>query len=253
MSAASYQVTDFIITPTYNERNNVRALIEKIFALYPALHVLVVDDCSPDGTADVVKELRLQYPNLHLKQRAGKLGLASAYLESMKEILAVRPNLRAIITMDADLAHDPAALEVLLSGLETYDLVIGSRYVWGGSIQDWEWHRHLLSWAGNLYARIVTRSHIHDLTGGFNAYRASLLRRYDLDAITAKGYGFQIEMKISAKHLGASIHEIPITFSNRTEGQSKLSYNIIYEGLLLSWRCSPLYAILKSARRNRRA
>lgn len=227
---------NLIITPTYNERGNIKILIEKIFALYPAIHVLVVDDNSPDGTALLAKELMLKYPNLHLKERSGKLGLASAYLQSMKSVLEEFPDIRSIITMDADLSHDPIAIKTMLEEIKNYDLVIGSRYIKGGGIPDWELRRRLLSRLGNLYARIVTRSRINDLTGGFNCYRSELLKRYDLDRVKATGYGFQIEMKIIAERLGARIKEMPIIFSRREEGQSKISNNIIYEGLILPWR-----------------
>jgi len=240
---------DFIITPTYNERNNIRTLVEKIFTLYPTIHVLVVDDNSPDGTAAVVKELKLKYPNLHLKQRASKLGLASAYLESFNDVLSEYHNVRAIITMDADLSHDPAVIGTMLKEIENYNLVLGSRYVKGGGVKNWALWRRILSRGGNLYARIVTRSGIRDLTTGFHCYRAELLKRYDLDAIKATGFAFVMEMKITAEHLGAKIKEVPIIFPGRTDGQSKLSNNIIYEGLIVPWRFSPLFSIFRLKRK----
>jgi len=242
---------DFIITPTYNERNNIRALVNKIFALYPAIHVLVVDDNSPDGTAAVVKELQLKYPNLHLKQRMSKLGLASAYLESFKDVLQEYHDVRAIITMDADLSHNPTVIGTMLKEIENYDLVLGSRYVKGGGVKNWELWRRLLSRGGNFYARIVTQSSIHDLTTGFHCYRAKLLRHYDLDDIEAMGFAFLIEMKITAERLGAKIKEFPIIFPGRTDGQSKLSNNIIHEGLIVPWRFSPLFSILLKSKRQR--
>ncbi len=242
---------DFVITPTYNERNNIRALVDKIFTLYPTLHVLVVDDNSPDGTAQVVKELRQKYPNLHLKQRTLKLGLASAYLESFKDVLREYPLVRTIITMDADLSHDPSLVGTMLKEMETYDLVLGSRYVKGGGVRNWALWRRILSRLGNLYARLVTMSSVHDLTTGFHSYRAELLKRYDLDAVKAVGFGFLIEMKIIAERLGARIKEIPIIFPGRTDGQSKLSNHIIYEGLIMPWRFSPLFSIFRSKRQKR--
>lgn len=239
---------NWIITPTYNERNNIRTLIDKIFALYPTIHVLVVDDNSPDGTASVVKKLQRKYQNLHLKKRPGKLGLASAYLESFKDVLREYPNARTIITMDADLSHDPAVVDIMLKEIKTYDLVLGSRYVKGGGVKNWAFWRKILSRGGNLYARFVTMSSIHDLTTGFHCYRTELLKRYDLDTIRAAGFGFLIEMKIVAEHLGTKIKEVPIIFPGRTDGQSKLSNHIIYEGLVLPWRFSPLFSIFKSKR-----
>lgn len=242
---------DYLIIPTYNERGNIANLLERVFALYPALHVLVVDDGSPDGTGALVKELQQKYPNLELKERSGKLGLASAYLGAMKEVLATHQDLHAIVSMDADFSHDPAAIKELLAGLASADLVVGSRYIPGGAIPDWSLYRRALSWGGNLYARLVTLSKVHDLTGGFNCYSAALLRQYDLENMGASGYGFQIEMKIVARNLGARIREIPIIFRDRTEGVSKISNRIIYEGLILPWRFSPLAAMLSRKARSR--
>lgn len=234
---------DWIIIPTYNERNNIRVLVERIFALYPAIQVLVVDDNSPDGTGEVVKELQKKYPNLHLKERAGKLGLASAYLETFEEVLREHPNARAIITMDADLSHDPAVIATMLTEITHHDLVVGSRYVPGGGIENWELWRRLLSLGGNWYTRVVTFVPVHDLTAGFVCYRASLLRRYDFATITAAGYGYQMQMKITAYRIGANIQETPILFKQRVEGESKISNRIIYEGLVVPWRFSPIASL----------
>lgn len=239
---------DFIITPTYNERNNIGRLIDKIFALYPTIHVLVVDDNSPDGTAETVKSLQLKYPNLHLKQRAGKLGLASAYLESIKDVLLDYSDVQTIITMDADLSHNPAVVGTMLKEIKDYDLVLGSRYIKGGGVKNWALWRRILSRGGNFYARLVTMSSIHDMTTGFHCYRAKLLRLYDMDAVKAAGFGFLIEMKIIAERLGAKIKETPIIFPGRIDGQSKLSNHIIYEGLIVPWRFSPLLSVFKSKR-----
>lgn len=239
---------DFIIIPTYNERNNIRVLVEKIFVLYSAIHILVVDDNSPDGTALVVNDLQLTYPNLHLKQRVGKLGLASAYLESFKDVLGNYPQVKNIITMDADLSHDPAVIGTMLKEIESYDVVIGSRYVRGGGVKNWELSRRILSLGGNWYARLVTMSAIHDLTAGFVCYRTELLKRYDFNSIKSAGYGYQMEMKITAHRLGARIKETPIIFGPRIEGQSKISNHIIYEGLIVPWRLSPLFSIFRSKR-----
>jgi len=240
--------TNFILIPTYNERNNIRVLIDRIFALYHTVHVLVIDDHSPDGTADVVKDLQCTYPSLHLKQRASKLGLASAYLGAFKDVLQKYPDVQNIITMDADLSHDPAIIGIMLDEGAFCDLIIGSRYICGGGIGNWGLWRRLLSRGGNLYTRLVTMSRIHDLTGGFNCYRARLLRHYNLDAVRSEGYGFQMEMKIIAERVGATIREVPILFSERTDGQSKLSNRIIYEGLIVPWRFSPLASMFRPKR-----
>jgi len=245
-------MVDLIITPTYNERSNIRILVDKIFTLYPTINVLVVDDNSPDKTAKVVRELQLKYPNPHLKERASKLGLASAYLESFKEVLREYPDVQTIITMDADLSHDPAVIKTMLKEIETYDLVLGSRYVKGGGIRNWELWRRILSRGGNLYARIVTQSQIHDLTTGFHCYRRELLELYDLDAVKARGFGFLMEMKIIAERLDAKIKEIPIIFSRREDGQSKLSNHIIYEGLIVPWHFSPLFSFFRRKRQRKR-
>jgi dolichol-phosphate mannosyltransferase len=241
-------VTDFVITPTFNERNNIRTLVERIFSLYPKIHLLVVDDNSPDGTADVVRSLQQKYPNLYLKERPSKLGLASAYLDSIKYILKEFPSVRTVITMDADLSHDPMVIGIMLKEIETYDLILGSRYVRGGGVKNWELWRRILSRGGNLYARIVTMSSVHDLTTGFHCYSANLLRRFDLDNIQATGFAFLIEMKITAEHIGAKIKEVPIIFPGRRDGQSKLSNRIIHEGLIVPWRFSPIFSIFKSKR-----
>ncbi len=242
-------MTDFIITPTYNERNNIRTLVERIFTLYPSIHLLVVDDGSPDGTGAVVRELQQRYPNLHLKERPGKLGLASAYLGAFADILKQYPDVRSLTTMDADLSHDPEVVEQMLELIGEYDLVVGSRYVRGGSVGDWTFGRHMLSVFGNLYARIVTMSRVHDLTAGYCCYRAELLRRYDLEGTWASGFGYQMEMKIVARELGARIKEIPITFNSRIDGVSKISNHIVYEGLLVPWQFSPLARLFRAKKK----
>ncbi|MCR4333507.1 MAG: polyprenol monophosphomannose synthase [Patescibacteria group bacterium] len=241
-------VTNFVLIPTYNEHNNIRVLVEKIFSLYPAIHILVIDDGSPDGTAAVVQKLQRTYSNLHLKQRPSKLGLASAYLGAFKDVLNEHPTVQNIITMDADLSHNPVVIGTMLKEVEQYDLVIGSRYIQGGGVKNWELSRRLLSLGGNLYARLVTISAIHDLTAGFVCYRASLLKRYDFDSLKAAGYGYQMEMKIVAHQLGAKIKEVPIIFGPRIEGQSKISNHIIYEGLIVPWRFSPFFSSFRSKR-----
>lgn len=226
---------DFVITPTYNERNNIRTLVERLFSLYPQIHVLVVDDNSPDKTADVVRELQLRYPNLHLKERPGKLGLASAYLESFEDILKEHNDVRALITMDADLSHDPEVIKKMLEKIETYDMVIGSRYVEGGGISDWQIWRLMLSKGGNFYARHISSIPINDLTAGYQCLSAKLLRSGIIKKIKATGFAFQMEIKMFAHAQGAKMLEVPILFKNRIDGESKISKNIIYEGLIVPW------------------
>lgn len=239
---------DCVIIPTYNERGNIRTLTERLFSLYPDIHVLVVDDNSPDGTAGVVRELQERHRNLHLKERPGKQGLGSAYIAAFKEILGAYPELRSITTMDADLSHDPAVIAEMHKEIDRHDLVVGSRYITGGGVKNWELWRRLLSVGGNWYTRLVAMSPIRDLTAGFVCYRAELLKQYDLDSITAAGYGYQMQMKITAAELGARIKEIPILFGPRVEGQSKISNHIIYEGIIVPWRFSPLLRFFGSKR-----
>lgn len=225
----------FVITPTYNERNNISVLVTTLFSLYPDIHVLVVDDNSPDGTADVVKALQEKFSNLHLRSRPGKLGLSSAYLESFAYILEHHPDTEAIITMDADLSHDPITIKDMLREIETHDMIIGSRYIPGGNVENWEIRRQILSRSGNLYARFVSGIPIMDLTAGFHCIRTSLLRNERFSNITANGFAYQMELKMFAYSTGARILEIPITFKNRVDGQSKISNHIIYEGLIVPW------------------
>ncbi len=239
---------DFVVTPTYNECNNIRVLIERIFSLYPNINVLVVDDNSPDGTSEVVRDLQKKYGGLYLKQRGSKLGLASAYLESFKFLLKEFPSTKNIISIDADLSHDPKVIGAMLKEMQENDLVIGSRYMKGGQLENWELWRKILSRGGNIYARLVAHSKIHDLTSGFQCYSATLLKQYNLDAVSAVGFAFQMEMKIKAERLNLKIKEIPITFTRRTDGKSKISNNIIYEGLIVPWKFSPLLSMFKSKR-----
>ena len=225
----------FVIIPTYNERNNVRTLINTLFTLYPFINILVVDDNSPDGTQDAVRDLQRTFPNLHMNTRPGKLGLASAYLESFEHIFKHHPDADVLITMDADLSHDPVVINFMLRGMETYDLVLGSRYIQGGSVENWEIKRQILSRGGNFYARIVSGIPIRDITSGYQCFRASLLSNRRFREITASGFAFQMELKMFAYSLNAKILETPITFKNRVEGQSKISNHIVYEGLIVPW------------------
>jgi len=227
---------DFIVIPTYNEKKNISRLLPRIFQLYPDINVVVVDDNSPDGTAEIVKKLALTYPNLTLLARDKKMGLGTAYIYAFQKLLNTHENIRSISEMDADFSHDPKIIKNLLQEIEYFDLVIGSRYIAGGGIKNWPLFRRLLSRWGNIYAKMVTGVPIHDLTAGFKCYRANLLKKYDFDSIQSNGYAYQIEMKSVAWRLGAKIKEIPITFIERTEGKSKMSNRIIYEGIIAPWK-----------------
>jgi dolichol-phosphate mannosyltransferase len=229
-------VRPLVVIPTYNESENIERMLDRVHQVLPEAGVLVVDDGSPDGTGDLVKAAAAELPDLHLLARDGKSGLGSAYRAGFA--WGLDRGYDAFVEMDADFSHDPGALPAILAPLEEgFDVSIGSRYVAGGSIPNWAWHRHLLSWGGNRYASAVLGLGVADSTAGFRAYSASVLRRLDLDLIRAEGYGFQIEMTYRAKQHGARITEVPISFVDRAAGESKMSPVIVFEalGLVTLW------------------
>ena len=226
---------EVIILPTYNERENIGPLIEEIFLLLPKIHILVVDDNSPDETAAVVKELQAQYSYLSLLERPMKNGLGGAYIEAFKKILADN-EVENIIMMDADFSHNPKYLFQIIAEAENYGLVIGSRYIKDGDIAKWELWRKILSSGGNFYVRILLGRRIHDWTGGFNCIKADYLRRVDLDKIDLSGYAFIMGLKYFLVKAGAKVKEIPIIFEARRGGESKLSHHIISEGIIAPWK-----------------
>ena len=223
-----------VISPTYNERKNIQTLVEQVLGPNPDYHLLVVDDNSPDKTAEKVKELQQLYPNLHLEERPGKAGLGTAYLFGFQ--WALDRHFEAIVQMDADLSHDPKDVPRLVAELENHDLVIGSRYVEGVSVVNWPIRRLILSYGANLYSRIITGMPINDATGGFKAWRGSLLDTIRLEKVRSQGYSFQIEMNFRAWRLEASIKEETIIFVDRTIGESKMSKSIMYEAIWMVWR-----------------
>ncbi len=220
-----------VIIPTYNEIDNIEAMIKKVFSLKEPFDLLIIDDGSPDGTADVVIKEQLNYPErLHLIQRKGKQGLGTAYITGFK--WALKNGYDYVFEMDADFSHNPDDLERLYKATaEGYDLVIGSRYVMGVNVVNWPMKRVLLSYYASWYVRLVTGMPIHDATAGFVCYSAKLLDTMDLDDIKMKGYGFQIDMKYVAWRLGFKIKEVPIIFTERTLGKSKMSKGIFREAL----------------------
>ena len=224
-----------VVIPTYNESENIERMLHRIHECLPGAGVLVVDDGSPDGTADLVKGVAAQLPDVHLLSRASKSGLGSAYRAGFA--WGLERGYDACIEIDADFSHDPAALPTLVAPLEEgFDVAIGSRYVEGGSIPNWAWHRHLLSRGGNVYASAVLGLGVADSTAGYRAYSAGILRQLDLDRIRAEGYGFQIEMTYRATQHGATITEVPISFVDRAAGESKMSSFIVVEALgLVTW------------------
>jgi dolichol-phosphate mannosyltransferase len=222
-----------VIIPTYNEQENIREIVAAVFALEPAFDVLIVDDNSPDGTANTVKELQAAHNGrLHLLQRAGKLGLGTAYIAGFK--WALQHNYRFIFEMDADFSHDPKDLLRLYSACAEQggDMSVGSRYVKGGRVKDWSWDRIMLSFCASIYVRMVLWLGVRDTTAGFVCYRDHVLRKLPLDEVKFIGYAFQIEMKYRVRLAGFKIIEVPITFIDRLKGTSKMSANIFREAIL---------------------
>jgi dolichol-phosphate mannosyltransferase len=224
-----------VVIPTFNEAENIARVIDATRRAMPEAGVLVVDDGSPDGTAERVEQLRLTDSDLHLLRRGEKSGLGSAYRAAFR--WGMEHGFDVMVEMDADLSHDPAVLPDLLTPIEQgHEVAIGSRYVPGGSIPKWKFHRYLLSKGGNVYASVVLGLHVADSTAGFRAYAATLLSRIALDTVRAEGYGFQIEMTYRARRAGASIVEVPIRFVDREVGESKMSSAIVIEALgLVTW------------------
>ncbi|MEK7641131.1 MAG: polyprenol monophosphomannose synthase [Patescibacteria group bacterium] len=219
----------YVVTPTYNEKDNLPILVERIFALkIPDLHLMVVDDNSPDGTGKVADELRQKYSALTVIHREKKSGLGTAYVEAFKTLLhVVVPDF--IIQMDADLSHDPEVIPAMLEKIRDCDVVLGSRYIPGGKTVNWDFFRKMISRFGNIYARIILGLPYHDLTGGFKCWRKDFLKKMNLEKLSSVGYNFQIETTYLAHKLGAKICEIPITFTERKVGTSKFSLMITLE------------------------
>jgi dolichol-phosphate mannosyltransferase len=223
-----------VIIPTYNEIANIENMLSTLERLHPALNVLIIDDGSPDGTADVVKHFQQKKANLHLLQRSGKLGLGTAYIKGFK--WALEKGFEAVITMDCDFSHDPESIPGFLKNLDQNDLVIGSRYTGGIRIMNWPMQRLLLSYFASIYARTITGIPFFDSTGGFNAYTKRALSSLNLDKVFSIGYAFQIELKYKVWSLGFPCTEYPITFFERTVGKSKMSRKIIVEAVINVFR-----------------
>lgn len=225
----------WVVIPTYNEKDNVERMIQALFALnIPSLNVLIVDDNSPDGTADIVKNLQPHNPRLQLVVRDKKAGLGRAYIHGFRYVLDHGAD--SIVQMDADFSHDPQDVPRLLQELETADLVLGSRYKQGISVINWPLKRLLISISGNFYAGLITGIPFKDATGGFKAWRAATLNKIAFETLAADGYGFQIIANWRAWKSRLKIKEIPIIFTERREGQSKMSKSIIWEAMWLVWR-----------------
>ena len=218
-----------IVIPTYNEIDNISAMIDKVFSLEEEFELLVIDDGSPDGTADVVKRRQAEFPErLHLIQREGKLGLGTAYLRAFR--WALERDYDYLFELDCDFSHNPDDLSRLYAAaLEGNDVVIGSRYIKGVNVVNWPMSRLLMSYFASKYVRLITRMPVKDATAGFVCYSRKALETIDLDRIEMNGYGFQIEMKYTAWRLGMKIKEVSIVFTERQEGASKMSGGIFGE------------------------
>lgn len=218
-----------VIIPTYNEKENIEKMIRKVFSLPVHFHVLIVDDGSPDGTADIVKKLQNEFSDkLFIEERKGKLGLGTAYIHGFKWALSGK--YEYIFEMDADFSHKPDDLIRLREAcIKGADVAVGSRYVSGGKVENWPMGRIMMSYFASVYARAVLWINISDTTAGFKCYRRKVLETIDFDTIRFTGYAFQIEMKYTASQLGFKVVEVPITFKDRTEGTSKMSMGIFKE------------------------
>ena len=229
----NWALEKIVIIPTYNEKENITAILEAIFRLDQGFHVLVIDDSSPDGTAQIVRDLQSMYPGqLFLEERHGKLGLGTAYIHGFK--WAVRNGYPFIFEMDADFSHNPNDLQRLYEACKFNgaDVAVGSRYVKGGGNVNWPKNRILLSRGGGFYTRLITWMPVQDPTAGFVCYRKEVLETINLDQIRFVGYAFQIEMKFAAWKLGFKIKEVPIIFEDRKFGVSKMNKGIVKEGIL---------------------
>jgi len=224
-----------VIIPTYNEKDNIRTVIERLRALPIEVDILIIDDNSPDGTADIVRELQSSDSHIYMINRPSKLGLGTAYIVGFR--WALERDYEYILEMDADLSHNPEDVPRLIRECENgYDLVIGSRYCNGVNVVNWPIKRLLLSYGANKYTRMITRMPIMDATAGFKCYRREVLAAINLDRVKSSGYSFQIEMNFRAWDAGFKIKEIPIIFIERSEGLSKMSKNIVWEAVFMVWK-----------------
>lgn len=222
-----------VIIPTYNEKENIANILEAVFSLQKNYHVLIIDDGSPDNTADIVRALFNKYPGqLFLEERKGKLGLGTAYIHGFQ--WALNRNYSFVFEMDADFSHNPNDLENLYNAckFDDADVAVGSRYIKNGKIENWPWLRVSLSKGASFYTRMITNIPIKDPTAGFVCYKQKVLEAINLDEITFVGYAFQIEMKFAAWKLGFKIKEVPITFIDRQYGASKMNKGIVQEGII---------------------
>ena len=223
-----------MVIPTYNECDNLERLTRQILAQHEAIHLLVVDDNSPDGTGALADRLAAETRRVSVLHRAGKLGLGSAYREGFRLALDMGADL--VVQMDADFSHDPAILPVFFEKMRECDLVIGSRYLNGVSVVNWPLRRLMLSYFASVYTRVITGLAISDCTSGFKCFRSSILEAIDLSRIRSDGYSFQIEMNYRSVESGFRVTEVPIIFIDRHAGSSKMSKRIVREAVLMVWK-----------------
>lgn len=223
-----------IIIPTYNEIENITKLIPLLLDMYPFINLLIVDDNSPDGTAEFVNKLSQADDRVNLLKRERKMGLGTAYVAGFRYML--ENNYDLAFEMDADFSHDPKEIKNFLNAAEENDLVIGSRYINGVNVINWPMMRLLLSWFANRYTRFITGMPINDSTGGFKCFKREVLQSINLEKIRSNGYAFQIEMNFKAWKKGFKLKEIPIIFIDRVQGTSKMSKKIVYEAIFMVWK-----------------
>ncbi len=223
-----------IIVPSYNEYQNAHSLVSQVLQIVPDSHVLLVDDNSPDGTADYAENLFRHEPRFSVLRRSGKRGLGRSYIDGYRR--AAAGNYARVVQMDADFSHDPRALPDLIRASQDVDVVIGSRYCAGGEVRNWSRRRRLLSKFANRYVRSITGMQVHDSTSGFRCYNQRALRSLLAGEIVAEGYAFLVETTYRVQKKGLSIVEVPITFTERRRGKSKISRKVILESMLIPWR-----------------
>ncbi|TAK31413.1 MAG: polyprenol monophosphomannose synthase [Myxococcaceae bacterium] len=224
-----------VITPTYNERENLHAFLDALFAVAPQVDVLIVDDNSPDGTGALADEVAARDLRVHVRHRAGKLGLGTAYLEGFQWALA--QGYDVVFEMDTDLSHDPRYVPEFIRAIEAgADVVIGSRNIPGGGVEGWGPGRHFVSKGGSVYARTILGLDVHDLTSGYKAFTRDALQRIDLGGVKSNGYSFQIELTYRAVLRGMRVAEVPILFVDRRAGASKMSRKIFAEAVVMVWK-----------------
>lgn len=223
-----------IIIPTYNEIENIKRLLNELLERYPDTHILVVDDNSPDGTGNFVKDYMKNDDRVRLLQRAGKMGLGTAYVTGFRYMLDNGYDI--VFQMDADYSHDPKEIKNFKKALDEYDLIVGSRYIQGVNVINWPMRRLLLSYFANKYTKIITGLPLNDSTGGFKCFKREVLESINLDKINSNGYAFQIEMNFKAWKNGYKLKELPIVFVDRIQGTSKMSKKIVREAVFMVWK-----------------